>query len=352
MARPIRIEYEGAVYHVTIRGNERKSLFKTDADRERFINALSDSVERYSIRLYLYILMQNHAHFVLATPCGNLSRFMQRFQTAYTVYYNKRHRRSGHLMQGRFGASLVEEDRYILKLSRYVHLNPVFIRANKSKSAAERLSILHAYRWSSYLAYIGKCDREDFVDYSPVLAMMEGSKRTVKSQYRRFVEAGIADIDAAVIYAKQRSPLCIGSYDYVDRVETRYHELADRRNRTEEVSFTHQTFALDQETVLSVVCDTLDVERSLLYERSHHNIAKSIAAMCLCKWSGCSQFEVGKILRIGNCSSVSTRLKHLRELLQTDKTTNKLQIEIDLVLSNKQNQRSDIHIGSKQQQHV
>ena len=152
MARPIRIEYEGAVYHVTIRGNERKSLFKTDADRERFINALSDSVERYSIRLYLYTLMQNHAHFVLATPCGNLSRFMQRFQTAYTVYYNKRHRRSGHLMQGRFGA--------------------------------------------------------------------------------------------AVIYAKQRSTLCIGSYDYVDRVETRYHELADRRNRTEEVSFTHQTFGL------------------------------------------------------------------------------------------------------------
>jgi len=341
MARPIRIEYEGAVYHVTIRGNERKALFKTDADRERFLEALSDSIERYSIRLYLFTLMQNHAHFVLSTPCGNLSRFMQRFQTAYTVYYNKRHRRSGHLMQGRFGASLVEEDRYILKLSRYVHLNPVFIRANKSKSIAERLSILHAYRWSSYLGYIGKGKREDFVDYSPVLAMMEGAKRQVKSHYRRFVEVGIVDIDAAVIYAKQRSPLCIGSDDYVERVETQYHELADRRHRTEEGSFTHQAFVLDQETVLSVVCDVLKVDRSLLYQRSHHNIPRSLAAQCLCKWSGCSQFEVGKILRIGNCSSVSTRLKHLRDSLQTDKTIKNLQIEIDLVLGGKQNQRSD-----------
>ena len=341
MARPIRIEYEGAVYHVTMRGNERKPLFKTDADRERFLEALSDSIERYSIRLYLYTLMQNHTHFVLATPCSNLSRFMQRFQTAYTVYYNKRHRRSGHLTQGRFGASLVEEDRYILKLSRYIHLNPVFVRANKSKSVAERLSILRAYRWSSYLGYIGKSKRDDFVDYSPVLAMMDGGKRTVKSQYRRFVEAGITDIDAAVIYAKQRSPLCIGSDDYVERVETQYHELADRRGRTEECSFTHQAFAIDQETVLSVVCDVLGVDRFLLYQRSHHNIPRSIAAQCLCKWAGCSQFEVGKILRIGNCSSVSNRLKHLRELLQTDKTTKKLQTAIDLALGENQIKRSD-----------
>jgi REP element-mobilizing transposase RayT len=109
MARPIRIEYEGAVYHVTLRGNERKPIFKTDADRERFIRTLSDSVDRFDIRLYLYCLMHNHVHLVLETPRANLSRFMHRLQTAYTVYFNRRHRRCGHLMQGRFGASLVDE---------------------------------------------------------------------------------------------------------------------------------------------------------------------------------------------------------------------------------------------------
>jgi REP element-mobilizing transposase RayT len=335
MARPIRIEYEGAVYHVTIRGNERKALFQTDADRERFIKALAESVERYDIRLYLYTLMTNHTHFVLETPRGNLSRFMQRFQTAYTVYYNKRHRRSGHLMQGRFGASIVEEDRYILKLSRYIHLNPVFIRANKSKSMAERTAILRAYKWSSYLGYIGKCKREEFVDYGPVLAMMEGSKRTVKAQYRRFVESGISDIDSAVIYAKQRSRLCIGSDDSVERIEDRYHQLADGRNRNEDISFSRQLFNIDQETVLSVVCHAFGVDETDLYQRTQNNVLRSIAAKCLCKWSGCTQYEVGEILKIGTCSSVGKRLKRVNELLQTDRQLNVVLSKIECILSEK-----------------
>ncbi len=332
MARPIRIEYEGAVYHVTIRGNERKALFKTDADRERFIQVLADSLERYSIRLYLYCLMKNHAHFILETPCGNLSRFMQRFQTAYTVYYNKRHRRSGHLMQGRFGASIVEEDRYILKLSRYVHLNPVFIRAHKSKPIAERTATLRAYKWSSYLGYLGKCKREEFVDYGPVLAMMDGSKRSAKSHYRRFVEAGILNIDSAVIYAKQRSPLCIGSDDSFERIKDRYHELVDSRHRKEDVSFSRQLFHMSPETVLPVVCDVFGAEQPDLYKRTRNNALRSVAAKCLCKWSGCTQHEVGKLLQIGNGSSVGKRLKHLNELLQTDKGLRGILSKIECIL--------------------
>ena len=335
MARSIRIEYEGAVYHVTIRGNERKALFKTDADRERFISVLSDSVDRYSIRLYLYTLMQNHAHFVLETPLGNLSRFMQRFQTAYTVYYNKRHNRSGHLMQGRFGASIVEEDLYILKLSRYVHLNPVFIRANKSKSMGERTAILRAYKWSSYLGYIGKCKKEEFVDYNPVLAMMDGSKRMVKSRYRRFVESGICDIDSAVIIAKQRSPLCIGSDDSVERIEDRYHQLVDGRNDMEDISFSRQLFHTPPEIVLSTVCHVFGFDESALYKRTRNDVFRSLAAKCLCKWSGSTQHEAGKLLKIGNCSSVGKRLKRVNELLQTDRNIKTSLSEIERILGKK-----------------
>jgi len=335
MARPIRIEYEGAVYHVTIRGNERKPLFKTDTDRERFIKILAESVERYDVRLYLYTLMLNHAHFVLETPRANLSRFMQRFQTAYTVYYNHRHRRSGHLIQGRFGASIVDEDRYILKLSRYIHLNPVFIRANKSKSIADRTAILREYQWSSYRGYIGKTKREDFVEYEPVLAMMDGSPRRVKSTYRRFVESGIMDIDSAMMIAKQRSRLCIGSDDSVDRVETLYHELAERRNHPEDISFACQRFHVSPEAVLSVVCDVFHVDRVTLCRRTRDNVARSMAAKCLCQWAGCTQREVGKILKIGSNSSVSKRVKQLSNVLETDKHIRRLQSEIEGVLSQK-----------------
>jgi REP element-mobilizing transposase RayT len=116
MARPLRLEYEGAVYHVTIRGNQRGIIFQEDSDRERFIEKLAESVERYEIHLYLYTLMTNHVHMVLETPRANLSQFMHRLQTAYTVFYNRQHKLSGHLLQGRFGSTVVKEDEYILKL--------------------------------------------------------------------------------------------------------------------------------------------------------------------------------------------------------------------------------------------
>ncbi|MBL7188703.1 MAG: transposase [Phycisphaerae bacterium] len=336
MARPIRIEYEGAVYHVTIRGNERRAIFKTDADRERFLTVLSESVERYDVRLYLYCLMTNHTHMVFETPRGNLSRFMHRLQTAYTVYFNRRHRRSGHLMQGRFGASVVDEDRYILKLSRYVHLNPVFIRSNRTKAPSERVSILRSYVWSTYRAYIGKAKREDFVDYGPVLAMMDGPKRTIKSQYRRFVEAGISDIDSAVICAKQRSRLCIGSDDSVERIECLYRELADSGYQREDVSFRRKPRLLDSGLIMSAVCRVFNVDRSVLYQRRRNSLIRPMAAKFLCEYGGHSQREIGALLKIGNGASVSKQLKKLSQLLTTNKDVQKLRMEIELCLKTKE----------------
>jgi REP element-mobilizing transposase RayT len=133
MARPQRIEYEGAVYHVTARGNERQAIFLDDRDRERFLHVLGESVERFETRLYLFCLMDNHVHLVVETPRANLGQFMHRIETAYTVYFNRRHERCGHLMQGRYGARLVEKDAYALRLSRYVHLNPVFTAAARER---------------------------------------------------------------------------------------------------------------------------------------------------------------------------------------------------------------------------
>jgi len=158
MARPLRLTYDGAVYHVTARGIERGRLFQVDQDQERYLFYLAESLQRYDVRLYLFCLMRNHVHLVLETPRGNISQFMQRFHTAYTVWFNRRHQRSGHLFEGRFGASLVTEDEYILKLSRYVHLNPVFVSAYAEKTRRERLLHLRSYAWSSYPSYAGHMD--------------------------------------------------------------------------------------------------------------------------------------------------------------------------------------------------
>src|SRR5215831_9751891 len=125
MARLLRVPFPGAIYHVTVRGNERRLLFKDEADRKRFLSQLMESSQLHSARLYLVCLMPNHFHLLVETPCGNLSTFMARQLTAYAVYFNRRHQRVGHLTQGRYGAQLVEGNEYLLKLSRYIHLNPV-----------------------------------------------------------------------------------------------------------------------------------------------------------------------------------------------------------------------------------
>ena len=131
MARQLRIEYPGAWYHVTSRGNERGSIFRLDKDRTRFLKTVAESAELFRVEVHCYVLMSNHFHFLLRTLESNLSRFMQRFNTAYTRYFNLRHRRSGHLYQGRYKAIVVEADEYLLEVSRYLHLNPVKLKKNR-----------------------------------------------------------------------------------------------------------------------------------------------------------------------------------------------------------------------------
>ena len=172
---------------------EQSRLFVDDADRARFVERLADRVEQYHIRLYLFVCMQNHFHLVFETPEGNCSKFMQSLSTAYTVYYNLRHGRHGHLLDGRFKAKLVEGDDYLLALSRYEHLNPVQVGALRDKPLEERIAALRSYPWSSYASYIGKRKALEFVEYGPLLSQMHGYARGWPKRYREFVEAGLAE---------------------------------------------------------------------------------------------------------------------------------------------------------------
>ena len=125
MARPLRITYPGAFYHITSRGNERKNIFKSQRDREQFLIYLESATERYGAKIHVYCLMSNHYHLLLETPLANLSQIMRHINGAYTTYFNIKRERAGHLFQGRYKAILVEMDEYAQELSRYIHLNPV-----------------------------------------------------------------------------------------------------------------------------------------------------------------------------------------------------------------------------------
>ena len=121
MARPIRIEYPGAVYHIITRGNNRQFVFRDDQDRRTYLEKLALYCEEKEVHLLSYCLLTNHVHLLLKTPKGNLSRMMQPFQTSYTIYFNKRHRRSGHVFEQRYKALVVDKDNYLLQVSRYIH---------------------------------------------------------------------------------------------------------------------------------------------------------------------------------------------------------------------------------------
>lgn len=143
MARPLRIEMAGGRYHVTARGNERRDIFKGDRDREHFLSLLAELPERFGTGLHAYILMPNHFHLLLETPEANLSRTGQWLNVSYSVWFNRRHRRSGHLFQGRFGAALIEDEAGIQEVARYLHLNPVRVKAlelSKRSRAVSKVS--------------------------------------------------------------------------------------------------------------------------------------------------------------------------------------------------------------------
>ena len=332
MARPIRLEYEGAVYHVTLRGNHRCAIFQSDGDRDHFLNTLAESQARFDVRLYLFCLMTNHVHLVLATPRGNLSRFMHRLETAYTVYFNRRNRQSGHLMQGRFGARVVDEDEYILRLSRYVHLNPVFTKAQRSRAIGERIKFLRAYTWSSYRSYIGRCKPLDYVDYAPVLSMLGPVKGRQRARYQRFVEAGIDDVDAAFVETKERSRLCIGSDACHERIEAMYEERVQGYGRGEDISFRGQGRTHPVDEVLGCVCQVLGVSREVLTTRQRDSIIRPVAAKALCDHSGLTQRAVAEVLNLTSGGAVSKQLGKLKGILQQDKSLQKTLVDLERLI--------------------
>lgn len=181
VTRPLRLEYAGAFWHVTSRGNERREVFREDSDRLEFLGILGRTVALFRWRLHAYVLMGNHYHLLVETPEPTLSRGMRQLNGLYTQGFNRRHRRVGHLFQGRFKAILVEKDAHLLELARYVVLNPV--RAGLTKSAA-------TWAWSSYRATAGIEKAPPWLDTHPTLESFGSTRSRAIEKYRVFVSEG------------------------------------------------------------------------------------------------------------------------------------------------------------------
>jgi REP element-mobilizing transposase RayT len=205
MARPLRVELEGGLYHVIARGNERRNVFRDDADRQRYLDRLAFYAEKYSFRVVAYCLMDNHVHLAILRGKVPLSKIMAGLQSSYTQYFNRRHGRPGHLFQGRYKAFLVERDRYGLALLRYIHENPVKARL------VERAE---NFGWSSDRHY-RRGRGPDWMDLDLLLAMLNGRRTSAIREYRRLMRESLQEPYDAVASWGQAVK---GDEDFADRV--------------------------------------------------------------------------------------------------------------------------------------
>jgi len=213
MARPLRLEFPGALYHTTARGDRREDIYLDDQDRLGFLSLLGEVCHRFNWSIHAYCLMTNHYHLVVETPDGNLSKGMRQLNGVYTQRFNRRHSRVGHVFQGRYHAILVQEESYLLELSRYVVLNPV--RAGVVKAAVD-------WRWSNYRTVIGQGKAFDWLETDWLLAQFAKQRLRATRAYMQFVREGVGKPSP---WRDIRHQMLLGDEAFVERFK--YHKELD-----------------------------------------------------------------------------------------------------------------------------
>ena len=296
MARPLRIEYPGAYYHVMNRGLSRRDIFLEDKGRESFLDLLFDISRLWKVEIFAYCLMGNHYHLLLQTPKGGLSRAMRHLDGIYTQQFNRGHRRDGPLFRGRYRAILIDAEQYFLSVVRYIHQNPVM---------AGVVSDMDRYRWSSHRGYLYKSERPVWLNTDAVLSRF-GRLREYQEFMHSEMEREVVDFYKA---AYQRPIL--GDRGFIGWVKQR---LGDRAKVEEEKPESRRVFGLRVEEIARVTARVYGkrLEELRRSRRGEENEARSMA-MYLCRTLGGHRHsEIGRVLGLEKTSSVSSACSRMK----------------------------------------
>ncbi len=296
MARPHRLQAEGCFYHITCRGNGRKNIYVNDKDREKFLEYLVKAKEKFQFYLHAYCLMNNHYHLLIETTQANLSRIMQYINTAYSVYYNVKHNKSGHLFQGRYKSILVEQDAYFAELTRYIHTNPV--RAKLAVNPA-------GYRWSSYGAYIHG-NNYGFVDMDKVKQILGMELK----RYREFVEGAKSYPDPLKnVYAG----FILGGDKFIK------DKLDQIQGEVESGDFAHKRAIkniVKPETIINAVSDYFRISSDGLRSlKKHPQTSKQAAIYLIRKKTGLTNAQVGALFGMKHAAVSMSALGFEKKML-------------------------------------
>ena len=321
MARPLRIQYPGAVYHVTHRGNGRQAIFIQDADRYQFLKILFHAQYIYSVLLHGYVLMENHFHLLAETPRGNLSEFMRYFNITYTSYFNRTHGRSGHLYQGRYSSFLIEKETYLSSVSRYIHINPVRVNELSGKPQKEQLKYLFRYPWSSLPGFCNLSRRIDMITYGPVLEEFGGDHKSGRAAYRKQVAFDLAGNETPMDTIVGQSLL--GSDTFIAMVRRKYMQAGKDRERPAVGKILK--YRAQEEIIMSIMEVTGLSKREIL---TTPGVTRQIAMDMLYRYGGLTNPKIGRLMGI-DYSTVSQGRRRLRTRLQKDKETYATMKEIE-----------------------
>ena len=303
MPRPKRIHYEGAVYHVTSRGNERRKIVMDDSDRWLFVRILDEMIEENGIVCHAWVLMDNHYHLMLETPGANLSAAMKHLNSIYTQKFNLKHHRSGHLFQGRFKAIVVEKDTYLKELCRYLVLNPV--RAKMVKHPRD-------WKWSSYRATAGLERPEPWLEVDWILGQFGRDKLRAQKAYKTFVEDGIGKKESP--WEKLFSRVYLGGEEFLNKV----HEVGRKHKSLDTPKYQREVVKLKPEDVLGKVAKVYGVKAGdLLLAGAREFEARDAAIYWLKKDSGLSLRAIGERIGVG-FSAVGNQWSKIKKRMSKD----------------------------------
>lgn len=321
MARPLRIEYPGAFYHITTRGNHRQKIFLKDKDYVSFFKVIDKVFERYPFFIHCFVLMGNHYHLLLETPEGKLSKIMQFINSQYTHLFNFTNGKSGHVFQGRYKSLLIDKDAYLLELSRYIHLNP--LKAGVVKD-------LTAYRWSSFSYYAGLQPAPKWLRIDLILSNWDmNNLQKAFNSYKRFIAAKIDN--SRDVFKNVYGQTILGDKDFVSKI------LEKDYNKTKNTSYSKKFVKRVQlPCVIEVVSTQYNTDKEIILKGGNrNNAARQVSLYLIRKFTCLTNSEIACNFENISFSAGSKSYQRVQEKRKINKKFDKQLSEIeDVIMSN------------------
>ncbi len=308
MARPLRISYENAIYHITSRGHRKEKIFYDGADRRTFLRKLNETFQKYDITCYAYCLMDNHYHLFIKTTKPNISQALHYLNTSYANWFRTCYSLTGSVFQGRFNSILIDADNYALILSAYIHLNPM---------RAGIVNRLEDYPWSSYLDYINiRKSSLDNLDKSLVLNYFSPDYNSSAIEYQKYISHNHSLADPL---KQSYCNIALGKDDFIKKIEA----IIEDQKVSREIPLTRLKNTYSPEEIIKKVCLVNQIEKDKLLSKGRGNVYRNLTLYLIKTLTPLKLAEIGEMFAM-DYSAVSQAVKRFEQKCNKDKEIDKM----------------------------